>query len=155
MPNVPNRSDSKAQHSITFVHLGRKYYQITLWANTYFTQRKWVEQIAKQQEMLRERSMVFYSITLSEGFFTGPRKVNCAAPFSTFLLYLDLFGIISHWDCWAGFGRRVVYGTDDGVYLSDIRSAKKEPTKVLSLLEVTQVDVLEEYQLLIVLSGVI
>jgi len=50
-------------------------------------------------------------------------------------------------------GRRVVYGTDDGVYLSDLREPNQEPVKVLALLEVTQVDVLEDYQLLIVLSG--
>jgi RhoGEF, Guanine nucleotide exchange factor for Rho/Rac/Cdc42-like GTPases len=46
-----------------------------------------------------------------------------------------------------------VYGTDDGVYLSDLRDPQREPTKVLPLIEVTQVDVLEDYQLLIVLSG--
>lgn len=53
----------------------------------------------------------------------------------------------------AGGGRKVVYGTDDGVYISDLRELNREPVKVLSLLEVSQVDVLEEYQLLIVLSG--
>jgi hypothetical protein len=52
-----------------------------------------------------------------------------------------------------GGGRRVVYGTDDGVYLSDLREPKQEPVKVLALLDVVQVDVLEDYQLLIVLSG--
>jgi len=52
-----------------------------------------------------------------------------------------------------GGGRRVVYGTDDGVYLSDLREPKQEPVKVLALLDVLQVDVLEDYQLLIVLSG--
>lgn len=52
-----------------------------------------------------------------------------------------------------GGGRRVVYGTDDGVYISDIREANRDPVKVLALLDVLQVDVLEDYQLLIVLSG--
>jgi len=52
-----------------------------------------------------------------------------------------------------GGGRRVVYGTDDGIYLSDLREANRDPVKVLALLDVSQVDVLEEYQLLIVLSG--
>ena len=53
----------------------------------------------------------------------------------------------------SGGGRRVVYGTDDGVYLSDLRDPNRDPVKVLGLLDVSQVDVLEEYQLLIVLSG--
>jgi len=47
----------------------------------------------------------------------------------------------------------VVYGTDDGVYLSDLREPHQEPVRVLALLDVIQVDVLEDYQLLIVLSG--
>ena len=52
-----------------------------------------------------------------------------------------------------GNGRRAVYGTDDGVYLSDLRERNREPVKVLALKDVSQLDVLEEYQLLIVLSG--
>ena len=55
-PVVPVR-DSKGGFSLTFVHLGRKYYQITLWASTYVSQRKWVENIQKQQDAMRERSM--------------------------------------------------------------------------------------------------
>ena len=85
------------------------------------------------QNVMRERSMYFDEVVLSDGFFAGQNKVNCAAPFS--------------------YGRKVVYGTDDGVYISDLREVGREPVKVLTLLEVSQVDVLEEYQLLIVLSG--
>jgi len=59
---------------------------------------------------------------------------------------------LAHWVLIDG-GRRVVYGTDDGVYISDLRDTTREPSRVLALLEVSQVDVLEEYQLLIVLSG--
>lgn len=76
--------------------------------------------------------MIFDTVTLSEGFFSGPNKVNCAAPFDR--------------------GRSIVYGTDDGVYISSFTSPENEPVKVLALLDVLQVDVLEEYELLIVLS---
>ncbi|KAJ7790995.1 hypothetical protein B0H14DRAFT_3501029 [Mycena olivaceomarginata] len=58
--------------------------------------------------------------------------VNCVAPFNG--------------------GRRIVYGTDKGVYISDLRDISKDPVKVPALLDVGQVDVLEDYQLLIVLS---
>ncbi|KAF8892134.1 CNH domain-containing protein [Infundibulicybe gibba] len=129
---VTTRQDPKAQFWINFMHLGRKSYHIMLWANSALSHRKWVESITKQQQMMRERSMVFDTVTLSEGFFSGPNKVNCAAPYSG--------------------GRRVVYGTDDGVYISDLRDPNREPVKVLGLLDVNQVDVLEDYQLLIVLS---
>ncbi|KAJ6519136.1 CNH domain-containing protein [Mycena sanguinolenta] len=66
------------------------------------------------------------AITLSEGVFK-PNQVNCAA------VYND---------------GRILYGTGEGVYLHEM---KKDPVKVLAL-NVSQVDVLEDYQLLIVLS---
>ncbi|KAJ7039681.1 Pleckstrin homology domain-containing protein, partial [Mycena alexandri] len=130
-PVVNIRPDAKGPHWIMFVHLGRKTYSLVLWANSALAQRKWVESITKQQMAMRERSLVFDTVALSEGFF-GANKVNCAAPFSG--------------------GRRIVYGTDDGVYISDLRDISKDPVKVLALLNVSQVDVLEEYQLLIVLA---
>ena len=46
----------------------------------------------------------------------------------------------------------MIYGTDEGVYLSNLRNDKlREPVKVINLLDVTQVDVIEDFQLLIVL----
>ncbi|XP_006461808.1 hypothetical protein AGABI2DRAFT_185908 [Agaricus bisporus var. bisporus H97] len=125
-------SEAKGQYWISFHHLGRKAYNLVLWATSVSSQKKWVEGIQKQQGKMRERSCIFECVTLSESFFAGPNKVNCAAPFSQ--------------------GRKVVYGTDDGVYISDLRESGRDPIKVLSLLEVSQVDVLEDYQLMIVLS---
>lgn len=81
LPSLPLKGSSKDGFSMTIVHLGRKYYSITLWANTLIARRKWVEQITKQQETMRERSLIFDTHTISEGFFYGPRRVNCAAPF--------------------------------------------------------------------------
>ncbi|KAH7927342.1 CNH-domain-containing protein [Leucogyrophana mollusca] len=131
-PAIPVKVDGKGGFAITFIHLGRKYYQMTLWASTFVSHRKWVENITKQQDAMREKSLIFETVTLCDGFFLGANKVNCAAPF--------------------GSGRRVVYGTDDGIYLSDLREPNRDPVKVLALLDVSQVDVLEDYQLLIVLS---
>ena len=71
------------------VHLGRKFYQITLWASTYVSQRKWVEAITKQQELMKERSTVFDTVSISEGFFIGANRVNCAAPFCEYLYPSD------------------------------------------------------------------
>ncbi|KAF6761498.1 CNH-domain-containing protein [Ephemerocybe angulata] len=130
--SIAPKNEAKGQHWINFVHLGKRHYNLVLWANSAMAHRKWLEAIVKQQQVMRERSLIFDTVPLSEGFFSGPNKVNCAAPFSA--------------------GRRVVYGTDDGVYVSDLRDPSKDPVKVLALLEVTQVDVLEEYALLIVLS---
>ena len=47
-----------------------------------------------------------------------------------------------------------MYGTDTGVYVSDRRkTADARPKRVLDIASVTQIDVLEEYQLLLVLSS--
>lgn len=153
MPHAPviPVKDAKGGFSITFVHLGRKYYQITLWASTYVSQRKWVENIVKQQDLMHERSLVFETATLGEKFFVGPNRVNCAAPFCKSVSPRRPPSLTSFF--FVDEGRRVVYGTADGVYLSDLLQPNREPMKVLALLDVTQVDVLEEYQLLIVLSG--
>jgi RHO1 GDP-GTP exchange protein 1/2 len=89
MPHAPviPIKEAKGGYSITFVHLGRKYYQMTLWASTYVSQRKWVEHITRQQDLMRERSQFFETVTLSEGFFVGSNRVNCAAPFGLYQFF--------------------------------------------------------------------
>lgn len=78
---VATSRDAKGQYTIRFRHLGRKAYDLTLWATSALSQKKWIENITKQQEVTRERSMIFDTVTLSEGFFIS-NKVNCAAPYS-------------------------------------------------------------------------
>ncbi|KAK4698852.1 hypothetical protein P7C70_g7416, partial [Phenoliferia sp. Uapishka_3] len=102
---------SKNGFAITFIHLGRRGYQITLW----------------------DRSLVFETRALSAGYFVGTNRVTCAAPFDN--------------------GNRMVYGTDNGAYLSDLRDNAKVPVKVISVPNVTQLDVLEEQGILIVVVG--
>ena len=86
-PVIPIK-ETKGGFSITFIRLGREYYEITLWASTYVSLRKWVEHITKQQDLMRERSTIFETVTLNEGFFVGPNRVNCAAPFGKSYLIL-------------------------------------------------------------------
>jgi len=52
-------------------------------------------------------------------------------------------------------GRKLVYGTDSGIYLSDRwpKDKSAKPRKVLDVSQVTQIDTLEEYQLLLVLAN--
>lgn len=80
--------DAKGQHTIRFRHLGRKAYDLTLWTTSALSQKKWIENITKQQEATRERSLIFDTVTLSEGFFVS-NKVNCAAPYSKFVSFLE------------------------------------------------------------------
>ncbi len=86
-PQPSTKPDAKGGFPITFIHLGRKGYTLTLWANTYISRQKWMDHIFKQQESLRDRSTIFEPQIISQGFFVGPNRVNCAAPLSTSLCF--------------------------------------------------------------------
>lgn len=132
-PRAPPKAENKGGFPITFAHLGRKGYTMVLFASTFVARRKWLENITKQQETLRQRSLVFDTTVLSDHFFVGDtRRVSCAVPFDA--------------------GRRVAYGARDGVYLAELRDGAPPPVHVLELPDVVQVDVLEAQQMLIVLS---
>lgn len=131
--DVIPKPESKHGYSLTLIHLGRKGYTMTLWAATYVARKKWLEHIDEQHQKLRERSRIFDSVSITDRYFGPTHKLNCAVPYDG--------------------GRRMIYGSDDGVYFSNLRDERlRFPTKVLTLPDVTQVDVLEEFQLLIVLA---
>ncbi|CCO29198.1 Rho1 guanine nucleotide exchange factor 1 [Rhizoctonia solani AG-1 IB] len=132
-PAPPARPDSqKSGYQLTFSYLGKKGYSLTLWAPTFVARKKWVENITAQQEAMRSRSMLFDTYSLSEGVFVDAAKVNCAVPYD--------------------YGRRIAYGTDSGVYFQSLHDEVGTPTRRLDLPDVQQIDILEDYQLLIVLS---
>jgi Pleckstrin homology domain len=79
---------NKAGFAIAFVRLGRKFYQMTLWAPSYASRCKWIEHITHQQDLIRDRSRFFEMDMLSEGFFRAVNRVNCAVPFSELCLCL-------------------------------------------------------------------
>ncbi|KAF8216832.1 citron-like protein [Mycena galopus ATCC 62051] len=74
---------------------------------------------------------VFATVALSSEGFSQANKINCAALYNS--------------------GQRIVYGTDDGVYLQDF-DIGEDPQKVLALVDVNQVDVLEDFQVLVLRS---
>lgn len=129
--SVPDPT-SKQGFSITFTHLGRKGYALTLWSPSWAGRKKWLDKIEERQAELRQRSLVFETSVLSEGYFVGSNKVTCAAPFDG--------------------GTRMVFGTDNGVYVANLLAKDKIPVRVLVMPYVTQVDVLEDYGILIVLA---
>ena len=73
--------EPKGQDWINFIHLGRKRYNLILWAGTPMSHKWCLKAIYKQQQVMSDRSMIFDFVTLSEGFFVGHNKVNCAAPY--------------------------------------------------------------------------
>jgi hypothetical protein len=120
---------------ITFRHLGKMGYELTLYASNQAARQKWLEYIDAAQTKLRAHADFFNTTIISSNFFTAVNKVNCVAPFDG--------------------GRKLIYGTDNGIYVSDRRSKEKEqpPKRVIETSTVTQIDVLEEYQLLLVVTN--
>lgn len=121
---------------ITFTHLGKGGYELPLYASSMTQRKKFIEKVEEQQRKLRERNSNFYTKTiLCEGFFNATNRVNCLVP--------------------TDGGRKLVYGTDSGIYLSDRwpKDKSARPKRILDANQVTQIDTLEEYQLLLVLSN--
>ena len=50
--------------------------------------------ITKQQELMKQRSTVFDTLSISEGFFIGANRVNCAAPFCEYLHFCDVRAMV-------------------------------------------------------------
>ncbi|KAL8843352.1 MAG: hypothetical protein Q9170_000210 [Blastenia crenularia] len=135
-PNNPKAAqNAKEGFPITFKHIGKGGYEQTLYATSQIARRKWMENIEGQQSKLRERGNFFTKTTLCENFFSAAHKVNCLVPMDG--------------------GRKFVYGTDSGIFISDRRqkAAESRPRKAVEMSSVTQVDVMEEYQLLLVLAN--
>lgn len=130
-----NAGDAKKGEGwpITFRHLGKAGYELTVYASNQAARKKWLEHIDASQQRLRARADFFTTTIISSNFFVGTNQVNCVSPFDG--------------------GRKLLYGTDNGVYISDRKNPDAVPRRVLETTSVTQIDILEEYQLLLVLSN--
>lgn len=70
---------------LTFRHLGKGGYDITLFATSMHQRTKFVDLVEQQQRKLRERNSNFYSKTiLSSKFFSASNRVNCLVPIGKF-----------------------------------------------------------------------
>lgn len=126
----------KENFPVTFKHLGKGAYELSLFASSHTQRKKFIEMVEAEQRKLRERSSNFYTKTiLCESFFTASNRVNCLVP--------------------TDGGRKLIYGTDNGIYLADRwpRDRDMKPKKILDATQVSQIDTLEEYRLLLVLSN--
>jgi RHO1 GDP-GTP exchange protein 1/2 len=143
-------SSKKEGFPITFRHLGKGGYELTLYATTQGARKKWMEHIGDQQTILRKRGDFYNRSILNNNFFTAVNRVNCVAPFGMYLIlnFDEVDADISDG------GRKLIYGTDSGIFVSDRRpkDVGVRPVRALDATNVTQIDVLEEYQLLLVLS---
>ncbi|KAK5458328.1 RHO1 GDP-GTP exchange protein 2 [Exophiala xenobiotica] len=126
----------KEVYPITFRHLGKGAYELQLYATSVTQRKKFIELVEAQQSKLRERSSNFYTkAILCEGFFNAQNRVNCLVP--------------------TDGGRKLIIGTDNGIYIADRFTKDKsiKPRRILDANQVSQIDTLEEYRLLLVLSN--
>lgn len=86
------RADANKQqgYPITFKHLGKGGYEMTLYASTPISQQKWMEHIESQQRSLRERSNIFTKSIINEGFFSAAIRVTCAVPLGKLCMSIPL-----------------------------------------------------------------
>jgi hypothetical protein len=97
-----------------------------------------MEVIEFQQKLLMDKKRVFELLKLDANVFKAANRVNCSTSYSSLL----------------------IVGTDDGLYTgaervsvsSDLEEVPPKFTKVLNLEKVTQVDVLPDHDMLVVLA---
>ncbi|KJX93949.1 Rho guanyl nucleotide exchange factor (Rom2) like protein [Zymoseptoria brevis] len=121
-------------YPITFKGLGKGGYELTLYCTNQSQREKWMEHIMTQKEKLSERHKIFTMAKLNEGCFNSTFRVNCCRPMDG--------------------GRKLVIGTDVGIYVCDRRpkDSSQKPRRVLDTKFVAQLEVLEQHQILIVLA---
>lgn len=69
---------------ITFRHLGKAGYELTLYASNQAARKKWLEFIDNAQQRLRARADFFNTSIMSSNFFVGTNQINCVTPFGRF-----------------------------------------------------------------------
>lgn len=73
-------TSGKEGYPITFQHIGKGGYDMTLYAMSTISRRKWMENIEEQQDKLRSRGNFYTKTVLCDNFFTSAHKVNCLVP---------------------------------------------------------------------------
>jgi RHO1 GDP-GTP exchange protein 1/2 len=66
---------------ITFRHLGKAGYELTVYASNQAARKKWLEFIDTAQQRLRARADFFNTTIISSNFFVGTNHINCVTPF--------------------------------------------------------------------------
>ena len=87
IPSIRNNAgDTKKGEGwpITFRHLGKNGYELTLYASNQSGRKKWLEHIDTSQQRLRARADFFNTTVISSGFFEATNRVNCVTPFGEF-----------------------------------------------------------------------
>ncbi|KAF9928346.1 RHO1 GDP-GTP exchange protein 2 [Linnemannia zychae] len=122
-------TSDKSGYPIVFSHIGRHGGSFTLYATTHAGRKNWMDRIQKQIQALKNKADSWKLLPVSEKFFPASNKVNCSSTYDN--------------------GRHLVIGTDSGVFVGKPRG---QFVKVLPRERVSQVDVMEDERILLVLA---
>lgn len=79
--NAPKAENVKQQgHPITFRHLGRLAYEVTLYCTSQIQKEKWIKCVNEQQDIMKEHKNIFSKNIIDEGHFSQTQRVNCCVP---------------------------------------------------------------------------
>ncbi|KAH8550125.1 CNH domain-containing protein [Umbelopsis sp. PMI_123] len=121
----------KASYPIVFLHLGREgAAPVTLYCSTSASRRQLVDKIEKQRQTLTQEQIVFRLVNINSRYFSGLNRVRCVSYLSDGTL---------------------VYGADQGVYVQK-SEGNGTPMRAIALDRVSQIHILEESRLILVLS---
>lgn len=140
---------------ISFVHLGKQSSggPITLYATTLSIRKQWADKIEGQRKALVAKHKVFNIKSINESFFSSFNKVNCTAVFGMLSLQQNmcLFFLLTYTYTPIDNGKSLVLGGDQGVYLKKEGSGD-ELIRILAMDKVSQIDILEQSNLILVLA---
>lgn len=85
--NQPKQDSTKQQgHPLTFRHLGRGGFEVTLYATSPIQREKWIKLVNDQQDIMREHKNIFSKTIINEGFFSASQRINCCVPIGEYPL---------------------------------------------------------------------
>lgn len=115
---------------ISFRYIGIHGYELTLYG-TPATQKILASKIEAQTKKIMADNDVYTLTPLCSNFFDSQNRINCVVPFDG--------------------GRKLLYGTDSGVYTGDRLAANTPRNKVISKVNIIQAEIIQEYQMLVAL----
>ena len=115
---------------ISFRYIGIHGYELTLYG-TPATQKILASKIGAQTKKILADNDVYTLTPLCSNFFDSQNRINCVVPFDG--------------------GRKLLYGTDSGVYTGDRLAANTSRTKVIAKVSIIQAEIIQEYQILVAL----
>jgi hypothetical protein len=143
-------NNTKNGFPISFVHLGKQSSggPMTLYATTLASRKQWADKIEGQRKSLVEKHKVFNIQPINESFFSTFNKVNCIAVFGKCfcIVCLSIYSL-----CRIDNGKSLVLGGDQGVYLKK-EGSRDELIRILAMDKVSQIDILEQSNLILVLA---